>query len=193
VILTKASLNNPVAVAVGAILAVIFGILSLLDLPIQLTPDVERPRISIRTNWRAAAPNEVESELLEPQENALRGLPGLRRMVAQAEQGNSDIDLEFGVEANMQEALIEVINRLNQVPSYPVDVDEPRITVGSNNREDSIAWYSLQTAPGNDRHTLPKTLSSRVWNGWPGSPTPMCAAVAMRKCASLLIPTRRPA
>lgn len=151
-ILTKASLNNPVAVAVGAILAVIFGILSLLDLPIQLTPDVERPRISIRTNWRAAAPNEVESELLEPQENALRGLPGLRRMVAQAEQGNSDIDLEFGVEANMQEALIEVINRLNQVPSYPVDVDEPRITVGSNNREDSIAWYSLQTAPGNDRH-----------------------------------------
>lgn len=149
--LTKLSLGNPVAVAVGAILTVIFGILALLDLPVQLAPDVERPRISINTNWRASAPNEVESEILEPQENALRGLPGLRRMVAQAEQGRANINLEFGVEADMQQATIEVINRLNQVPSYPADVDEPRITVGSNDREDTIAWFSLQTAPGNSR------------------------------------------
>lgn len=150
--LTKLSLGNPVAVAVGAILAIIFGVLSLINLPVQLAPNVERPRISINTNWRASAPNEVESEIIEPQENALRGLPGLKRMTSEAEQGRGNINLEFGVEADMQQALIEVINRLNQVQAYPVDVDEPRITVGSNNREDTIAWFSLQTTADNNRH-----------------------------------------
>jgi len=54
--LTRLGLSNPVAVAVGCLLLVIFGLLSLARLPIQLTPDIERPTISISTGWRAAAP-----------------------------------------------------------------------------------------------------------------------------------------
>jgi len=153
-ILTRLSLANKVAVAVGGILLAIFGVLSLTALPVQLTPEVQRPQISVNTGWRAAAPQEVEAEIIEPQENMLRGIPGLRRMTSTAAQGEGSINLEFDLEADMNRALIEVLNRLNQVPRYPVDVTEPTVRLGSDNRGDSIAWFAIQTLPGNDREIV---------------------------------------
>ena len=78
--LTKISLSNPVAVVVACILVGIFGVFSLTRLPIQMTPDISRPEISITTAWRASAPNEIESEIIEPQEDVLRSIPGLLKM-----------------------------------------------------------------------------------------------------------------
>lgn len=150
-ILTQLSLKNRVAVVVGGILVLIFGVLSLQRLPIQLAPEVQRPVISINTGWRAAAPQEVESEILEPQEDVLRGLPGMRRMNSSAGQGSASINLEFDIDTDMTRAIIEVINRLNQVPRYPVDANEPTIRLGGNDRGNAIAWFAIQPAPGNDR------------------------------------------
>ena len=149
--MTRLSLKNPVAVAVGCILVAIFGVISMLRLPIQLAPAVERPIISISTGWRAAAPQEVESEIVEPQENVLRGLPGVRKMTSTAGSGSGSIELEFDIDTDMGRALVEVMNRLNQVPRYPVDASEPTINVGGNNFGNTIAWFAIRPAPGNDR------------------------------------------
>ncbi|MDX1570847.1 MAG: efflux RND transporter permease subunit [Xanthomonadales bacterium] len=149
--LTRLSLSNPVAVAVGCILVVIFGLISLTRLPIQMAPEVERPIISINTGWRAAAPQEVESEIVEPQEDVLRGLPGVRKMTATASRGNGSIQLEFDIDTDMSRALIEVMNRLNQVPRYPVDVTEPTIRVGGDRFGNVIAWFSLRPTADNPR------------------------------------------
>ena len=78
--LTASSLRNPSAVLVGVAVVGVFGLFSLAKLPIQLFPDIERPQISIETGWRAASPQEVESEILEPQEEVLQGLPGLKEL-----------------------------------------------------------------------------------------------------------------
>ncbi len=149
--LTRLGLSNPVAVAVGCILLVIFGLLSLSRLPIQMTPNIDRPTISVSTGWRAAAPAEIESEIIEPQENQLRDVPGLQRMTSTASQGRGSINLEFDVGADLNRALIEVINRLNQVPRYPADANEPTVRVGSDQFGDTIAWFSIRPLPGNDR------------------------------------------
>ena len=85
--LTRLGLGNPVAVVVGVLLAIMFGLISLDRLPVQLTPEVERPQITITTTWRAAAPEEVESEIIEPQEDVLRGLPGMTEILASAQRG----------------------------------------------------------------------------------------------------------
>ena len=69
--LTKTALKNPSGVAVGVAIIVVFGIYSLSKLPVQLFPDIERPQIGIWTGWRSASPKEVESEILEPQEEVL--------------------------------------------------------------------------------------------------------------------------
>ncbi len=149
--LTRLSLGNPVAVAVGGILVVVFGAISMLRLPVQLTPEVERPIITVSTFWRASAPPEVESEIIEPQEDVLRGLPGARKITSSASRGSGSITLEFDVDTDMSRALIDVMNRLNQVPRYPVDANEPTIAVGGNQFGDTIAWFAIRPAPDNSR------------------------------------------
>ncbi len=148
--LTRLSLDNNVAVIVALLLAALFGSISLYRLPIQLTPEIQIPEITIKTNWRAAAPNEVETEIIEPQEDVLRGLPGMTKLLSRAQEGRGEITITFSVEMDLRRALVEVINRLNQVPSYPDDVDEPTIsTVGGNAR--AIAWFIIKPAAGNDK------------------------------------------
>jgi multidrug efflux pump subunit AcrB len=149
--LTRISLGNPVAVIVAGILVVIFGTLSLLRLPIQMTPEIERPEISIRTSWRASAPSEIESEIIEPQEDVLRSVPGLLRMSSTSSFGSGSVQMEFAIGTDMNRALIEVMNRLNQVPRYPFDANEPLISVGGNSFEKVMAWFAVSKKPGNER------------------------------------------
>ena len=149
--LTRISLSNPVAVVVACILVAIFGFISLSRLPVQMTPDISRPVISIETAWRAAAPNEIESEIIEQQEDVLRSTPGLERMQSSANFGRGSINLEFAIGSDMNRALIEVMNRLNQVPRYPVDALEPTISVGGSDFDRVIAWFTITARPGNER------------------------------------------
>ena len=147
--LVKLSLNNPVAVIVGIIMSIMFGAISLTRLPVQLTPEIEEPQITITTTWRAAAPNEVEAEIIEPQEDVLRGLPGMTEIIATAHEGMGEITLKFAVDMELNRALIEVLNRLNQVPRYPDDADEPVLaTVGGD--ANAISWFMVKAMPGND-------------------------------------------
>jgi len=74
------SLKKPVTVAVGVILIVMFGLLGLSKLPVQLTPDVETPQITVSTTWGGATPYEIEKEIIEEQEEVLKGIQGLTKM-----------------------------------------------------------------------------------------------------------------
>jgi multidrug efflux pump subunit AcrB len=149
--LTRPALGNPVAVIVAILLVLLFGAISLLRMPVQMIPNVERPLIEISTSWRAAAPEEVEAEIVEPQEDALRGLPGLEVMESSASRGRGTISLTFDVNTSLERALIEVMNRLNRVPSYPVDVDQPVVYAGRGRFGSAIAWFAIQPLPGNER------------------------------------------
>ena len=149
--LTKASISNPVAVIAAVLLVLLMGGIGLSGLPIQMIPDIQRPTIQIVTGWRTAAPEEVESEILEPQEDMLRGLPGLKKMVSSASRGSASISLTFANDVDLQRALIEVLNRLNQVPRYPNDVTEPRIFAGVDSFGSAIGWFTVSQAEGNTR------------------------------------------
>jgi multidrug efflux pump subunit AcrB len=149
--LTKPAIGNPVAVIVAILLVLLFGTISLLRMPVQMIPNVERPLIEITTSWRAAAPEEVEAEIVEPQEDALRGLPGLEIMQSTATRGRGTISLTFDVNTQLERALIEVMNRLNRVPSYPLDVDQPLVYAGRGQFGSAIAWFAIRPLPGNER------------------------------------------
>jgi multidrug efflux pump subunit AcrB len=149
--LTRPAIANPVAVIVGIIMVLMFGTIALVRMPIQMIPNVERPLIEINTRWRSAAPEEVEAEIVEPQEDALRGLPGLEKVESSASRGNASITLYFGVDTRLERSLIEVMNRLNRVPSYPPDVDEPVIYAGRGRFGTAIAWFAIKPLPGNNR------------------------------------------
>ncbi len=146
--LTQLSLKNPAAIAVALAALVLFGSYSIANLPVQLFPDIETPEITIQTNWRAASPREIESEIIEPIESVLRGLPGVTEMAAYANAGNAWISLEFGLETDMQEALMDVIARMNRIDPLPRDASQPIISLGGGNGDTpALTYFFLQKLP----------------------------------------------
>ncbi|WP_422462384.1 efflux RND transporter permease subunit [Endozoicomonas sp. ALB115] len=147
--LTRFSIHNPAVIAIAVALTFLFGLLSISQLPIQLFPDIDRPHLSVEVFWRAAAPEEIESEVTDPLEQALKGLPGLKMMESDSGSGRVEIDMEFALGTDMQETLLEVINRLNRVSGLPDNIRGP--FVNNNGSNDSLTWFFLQQLPGNDR------------------------------------------
>lgn len=148
--ITRSAVTNPAAVAVVMAMILLFGLFALDDLPIQLFPDIEQPRMGIGTGWRAASPREVEAELLEPQEQVLQGLPGLETMSGNANVGGSWVELEFALGTDMEQMLVEVLSRLNRLPPLPADADPPVINMGGNDGGNgpALTWFFVQLLPG---------------------------------------------
>jgi multidrug efflux pump subunit AcrB len=149
--LTETSLRNPAGVLVAILMVALLGIFALVKLPIQLFPNIEEPVISIFTTWRAAAPSEIESEIIEPQERALQGLRGMQSLNAFANQGSAFLNLQFAVGTDMQATMLEVISRMNQLPPLPRDAQAPQISLGEdggNGPNNTLSWFFVQLLPG---------------------------------------------
>ncbi|MBB3169924.1 efflux RND transporter permease subunit [Simiduia aestuariiviva] len=148
---TKATLRNPPAAIVAIVFAVAFGLFSLAKLPIQLFPDIENPVINIQAGWRAASPKEMESEIVEPIEEVLQGLPGVKEVVASSNAGWAWINLTFSMDTDMQKTLLDVISRMNRLKPLPRDATQPIISLGGGGSGGpALTWYFLQVLPGND-------------------------------------------
>ena len=147
--LTRLSLNNPAAVFVAIALIVLMGAAALTRLPVQLFPDTDRPTVNIATFWRSASPLEMESEIIEPQEQALAGLPGLEEMRVFVSEGSAFINLTFSIDTDMTQTAIDISNRLSQVPPLPRDAVGPNIGGFGGDAQQSLIWFFLQALPGN--------------------------------------------
>ncbi|MEM9659878.1 MAG: efflux RND transporter permease subunit, partial [Planctomycetota bacterium] len=76
----EAIVRNPVKVAVGVLLTTLFGGIALMRMPMQLTPEVQTPTITIETRWPGASPREIEQEIIVEQEEQLKGVEGARKL-----------------------------------------------------------------------------------------------------------------
>ena len=145
--LVDTSIKKPVTVTVGVILLVLFGLISLFRIPIQLTPNVDMPQISVMTPWRGASPLEVEREIIDVQEEELKNVEGLDTIKSESVDGEGYINLKFEIGTDTDEARLRVSNKLDQVQEYPADVEKPVITSGGRH-EEAIAWIILQALEG---------------------------------------------
>ncbi|NQY60719.1 efflux RND transporter permease subunit [Cognatishimia sp.] len=146
----KFAIERPVAVIAVVAMSILFGMLALTRIPVQLAPDVRKPVVVVQTPWPGAAPAEVEREIVNPQEDAFRGLEGLNRMSSRSRSGRGEVTLEFAVGSDMGDVLLLVSNRLDRVSGYPAEAGEP--TLNTSGADDSpIAWVTLRAAEGNNR------------------------------------------
>ena len=148
--LTRICLKNPAAAGVVLAVITLLGFLSISQLPVQLFPQIERPQIGIWTGWRAASPREVESEIVEPIERELRGIPGLTTMQSWSNSGGGWISLEFSLGTDMDQAFTEVNARLQRVRGLPAEAERPRINSGGGGDSgETLIFLFLQKLPGN--------------------------------------------
>ena len=89
------SIGKPIAVAAAVLLVVILGFISFERIPIQLVPDLNKPVVSITTVWPGAAPEEIEREIINRQEDVLRGIDGVQEMRSSSRPNTGSVDLEF--------------------------------------------------------------------------------------------------
>jgi len=144
------SIEKPVSVIVGIILVVLFGWIGLKSMPYQLSPTVIEPEISVTTTWLGATPYEIEREIIEEQEKVLKGIPGLVEMESSSFNSQGNITLKFSIGTDVDNALLRVSNKLDEVPDYPENVDKPVITA-TGAATSPVIWMVLRSDEDNPR------------------------------------------
>lgn len=143
----KYSIQKPVSVAVFVIMVLMFGIISLNKLPVQLTPDVQLPEITVTTTWPGATPYDIEQDIIEDQEDTLKGLQNLISMESSSYNDYGTISLKFKVGVDIDKALLRVANKLDEVSDYPENVDKP-IMEAAGATSSPVIWMLLEMAQG---------------------------------------------
>ncbi|MEE2720375.1 MAG: efflux RND transporter permease subunit, partial [Pseudomonadota bacterium] len=149
----RLSIERPIAIVAMVLMILLFGYVALQRIPIQMAPDVRQPVIIVKTNWPGAAPQEVEREIVSQQEDALKGLEGVKKMNSRARRNRAEVTLEFGPEINFDRALLLVANRLDRVSGYPEEADEPVLST-SGTEDNAIAWFVITRQDGNNREMI---------------------------------------
>ncbi|MDZ4875964.1 MAG: Multidrug efflux pump subunit AcrB [Chroococcidiopsis cubana SAG 39.79] len=128
-------------------LLAVFGIFSLLSLPLELQPGGDRPEITITTTYPGAAPTEVEDLVTRPIEERMEEVLGVQEITSSSRPGTSAITLEFTWNSDVNERMVDVLNKLQQVEELPAEVNESDVEmVGGNNSP--MMWVVLTLRQG---------------------------------------------
>jgi multidrug efflux pump subunit AcrB len=149
--LTRTSLANPAAIAIVAAVIVLLGVLSMVRIPAQLLPLIEKPIVTVVTAWPGASPREVESELMVPVEEVLQGTPGMTEMASWSMPNFGFMQLEFALETDMTRTLIEIISRLNRLRPLPANAEKPQVSLGEwGDANDQLIEYFVEQREGDE-------------------------------------------
>lgn len=126
--ITKTSIKRPVATTMVFLIIITLGFIGFRFLPIDLLPPIEYPQLTVATDYNNVGPEEMESIITEPIENALAGVPGVERVRSSSQQGGSRVTLEFAQSVDIDVASNDVRAALDRVRgSIPPEAEAPRI------------------------------------------------------------------
>ncbi|MDZ4787421.1 MAG: efflux RND transporter permease subunit [Blastochloris sp.] len=141
--LSDLSIRRPVMAWMLMSGLIVFGAISLARLGISYMPDVDFPQIDIAVNWEGAAPELMESEIVDQIEQRVIALDGLQQLRSSIRQGQANITLEFDINRNIDASVQEVQTALSQV-KLPLNVDPPTIRK-QNPEDDPIMWVGVSS------------------------------------------------
>src|SRR5690606_14548133 len=124
--ITDVCIRRPVLawMLMGATL--VFGLVAMSRIGISQFPDVDFPNININVTWEGAAPEVIEHDVVEPIEEAIVQVEGVRTITSSSRQGQANITLELDLSRNVDVALQDVQTRVAQAQRrLPLDIDPP--------------------------------------------------------------------
>jgi hydrophobic/amphiphilic exporter-1 (mainly G- bacteria), HAE1 family len=128
-------------------LLAVFGVLSLLNLPLELQPGGDRPEITITTPYPGAGPQEVEDLITRPIEERMEEVLGVQEITSSSRAGTSSISLEFTWDSDVNQRLVDVLNKLQQVQQLPEEASESDVEVVGGSSS-PMMWVALAPKPG---------------------------------------------
>lgn len=152
--LPELSIRNPVFAWMLMLAIILFGLLGFNKLGVNENPDVDYPTVSVRYNYEGATPEVIEKDILEPVENVLVSMQGIRNLTSSANRGNGRITLEFDINRNIDFALQEVQTLIGRAQRFLPGVVEPPTVTKSNADDRPIMYLSLKTKTLNMREIM---------------------------------------
>ncbi|HYO54658.1 efflux RND transporter permease subunit [Archangium sp.] len=141
--ITEVCIKKPVFAWMLMAATIVFGLVAAQRIGISQFPDVDYPVIGINVSWEGASPEAVESDIIEPIEEAVMQVEGVKAITSRAGQGGGNISVELDLSRNVDQALQDVTSKVSQAQNrLPRDVDPP--VISKNNPEDNpIMWVGV--------------------------------------------------
>lgn len=146
--LSDLSIRRPVLATVMSLTLVLIGLMSYQRLPVREYPDIDQPVVSVRTVYKGASPEVMESQVTRPLEDSLSGIEGIRTLKSVSREEVSTVTIEFTLKRNPDGAAADVRDRVSRVRSrLPEEIDEPVISKIEADAQ-PILWLAFSS----DRH-----------------------------------------
>lgn len=127
--LSSISIKRPVLATVFSLVIILFGIIGMTYLGVREFPSVDPPIISVRTSYPGANSDVIETQITEPLEQSINGIPGIRTLTSSSRQGSSNITVEFELSVDMEAAANDVRDKVSQAQRFlPRDCDPPTVS-----------------------------------------------------------------
>ena len=127
--LTRLAIARPVVIHhAGFSVPNVLGLIGYFRLPAELNPQVDFPRITVRTTYAGTNPQEMETLITKPIEDAISGVSGIQEIDSYSQQGNSTISIQFYFGTNLDSASSDVIQKVDAIRKVlPIDADAPAV------------------------------------------------------------------
>ncbi len=127
--LSSLSIKRPVLATVFSLVILLFGAIGMTFLGVREFPSVDPPIISVNTSYPGANSDVIESQITEPLEQSINGIPGIRTLTSNSSQGRSRITVEFELSVDLETAANDVRDKVSQAQRFlPRDADPPTVS-----------------------------------------------------------------
>ncbi len=127
--ISSTCIKRPVFATVMNIILILIGFIGLVFLGVRDYPSVDPPIISVSTSFPGANADVIETQITEPLEAAINGIPGIRSLTSTSRDGRSFITVEFELEVDLETAANDVRDKVSgAMRRLPKDVDPPTVT-----------------------------------------------------------------
>jgi multidrug efflux pump subunit AcrB len=148
--LSSISIKRPVLATVMSIVIVVFGVIGYKFLGIRDFPSVDPPIISVSTSYSGANADVIESQITEPLEKAINGVPGIRNISSTSSVGSSNITVEFNLDADLETAANDVRDKVAQAQrQLPQDINAPPVVTKADASADNIITLTVSSTTRN--------------------------------------------
>ena len=124
--ISSTTINRPVLATVMSLVIIIFGAIGYTFLGVRDYPSVDNPVISVRCSFSGANAEVIETQITEPLEVAVNGIPGIRAISSSSRDGSSSINIEFNLEVDLETAANDVRDKVSgAMRQLPPDAEPP--------------------------------------------------------------------
>ena len=144
--ISELSIRKPILATVMNLFIILFGVIGYTFLGVREYPAIDPPMITVRTNYTGANSDIIESQITEPLEKSINGIPGIRTISSTSSIGRSTINVEFNIEADLESAANDVRDKVSQaLRNLPQDIDAPPVVTKSDANSDFIIILAVQS------------------------------------------------